>query len=100
MTSIIEQLRAQNGSVAICLAQILPFGEGLEEDAGQLNSFVDSVNSRLASLASELSTSSSPITITDMNSEFSDADLDDGVHPGKAGAEKMAAKWQDCINSL
>jgi len=105
MTSIVEQLRAHNDSVAICIAQILPFGsqlpaEGVEAGAEALNSFVVNWNSRIDNLASELTTATSPIVSVDMHSDFGDPDLDDDVHPNQSGARKMAEKWFACISSL
>lgn len=100
MTGIVEQLRAHNPSVSICLAQILPFGSGLgsDEEVSGLNAFVEDWNDRLAVLASDLSTGDAPIHLADMYRDFDDADLDDGVHPTEAGAEKMATVWRDCIS--
>ncbi len=102
MTSIIRQLRAHNPEVSICLAQILPFGSELDNDPefGGLNHFVDAWNERLEVLASDLTTRGSPIALADMNRGFGDQDLDDGVHPTQAGAEKMATEWLDCIARL
>lgn len=105
MSAIVDQLRAQNDAVAICIAQILPFGsqlptEGEEPGADELNRFVVEWNSRLESLVLEMTTTTSPIVLADMHSDFGDADLDDGVHPSQAGAEKMANEWLDCISKL
>ena len=102
MTGIVKQLRAHNPSVAICLAQILPFGTELDNDPefSGLEAFVDDWNARLAVLARDLTTEASPIRLADMHSEFGDAELDDGVHPTEAGAEKMATEWLDCISGL
>lgn len=104
MTSIVEQLRSNNASVSICLAQILPFGSDIPVENGigpsELNAFVDSLNSRLAELASEMTTTDSPIVLVDMNSDFGDEDFDDAVHPNQAGAEKMADQWMGCISGL
>lgn len=105
MSSIVEQLRSNNASVSICLAQILPFGSNLPEEPGgptvsELNNFIDSWNAKLAELASDMTTSASPIVLVDMNSGFGDSDLDDAVHPNEAGAEKMADKWRECILGL
>ena len=104
MTSIIEQLRTNHASVSICIAQILPFGplppEDGAPDTAELNAFVDNWNSRLVQLTSDMTTSQSPVVLVDMNSRFDDADLDDGVHPTQAGAEKMAERWLVCILRL
>ncbi len=100
MLSIIEQLRNKNPSVAICLAQILPFGSQLEEEDEGLNEFVVKWNSRLADLVAANTSTASPILLADMHSNFGDADLDDGVHPTAAGAEKMAIEWFECISRL
>ena len=100
MTAIIEQLRSNNTSVSICIAKILPFGSLPEEEVSvgvELNAFVDAWNSRLEILASEMTTSESEIVLIDMNRDFGDDDLDDGVHPTQEGAEKMAEKWFECI---
>ena len=99
MTSIVEQLRANNASVSICMAQIIPYGILEEEGTSttELNAFVDDWNSRLATLVSDMTTAQSPIVLVDMNSDFGDSDLDDGIHPTHAGVEKMADKWLECI---
>ena len=104
MTGIIEHLRANNGAVSICIAQILPFGwippEPGAPGTTELNEFVDNWNARLSTLAANLTTPDSPIVLVDMNSEFGEADLDDGVHPTREGAERMADKWLECILSF
>ena len=101
MTSIVNQLRVNNALVSICIAQILPFRTPPENDGesvgNELNIFVDSWNAQLAALASDMTTPDSPITVVDMNSTFSNADLNDGSHPNRAGAEKMADQWVGCI---
>ena len=105
MTSIVQQLRTNNGSISICIAKILPSGSQLPTETGEmganeLNNFVDDWNSRLETLASTMTTSVSPIVVVDMNSDFGDDDLDDGVHPDQSGAEKMAEKWLECISGF
>ena len=47
-----------------------------------------------------MSTPQSKIVLVDMNTDFSETDLDDGVHPTQAGAAKMAQRWLDCIINL
>ncbi|MEN0067024.1 MAG: SGNH/GDSL hydrolase family protein [Myxococcota bacterium] len=93
MTSIVEKLRADNPSVAIYLAQIIPF----ETSNVELNETVDDWNQRLAQLSSGLDTSSSPISLVDMNTGFGDADLNDGVHPNEQGAARMAQAWAEAL---
>ena len=104
MSSIVSQLRAHNDAVAICIAQILPFGSQLKEDGesgvSELNRFVVDWNSSLETLASEMATAASPILLVDMYTSFGDADLDDGVHPNQSGAEKMAEQWLDCVSQF
>jgi len=104
VASIVQQLRGNNAAVSICIAQILPFGplpaEPGEPGTTELNAFVSSWNSRLATLASAMTTPASPIVLVDMNSGFSNTDLSDGVHPTQSGAAKMADKWLECILSL
>ena len=104
MTGIIEQLRSNNSSVSICMAQILPFGwipqEPDEPGAVELNHFVDTWNLRLGALVTGMTTPDSPIVLVDMNINFGEADLYDGIHPSREGAEKMADRWLECILSL
>lgn len=102
MTAIIEHLRANNRSVDICLAKILPFGSLPEEEQGstELNAFVDDWNSRLERLAVEMTTPESEIVLVDMHGDFGEDDLDDGIHPTQAGAEKMAERWFECIRGF
>lgn len=86
---IIEALRADNPSVVVLLAQIIPL-------AGW--DYVDSINVRVAELAQEEHTAQSPVVLVDHNSGFdTDVDTDDGCHPNESGARKMAGVWFDTL---
>lgn len=90
MTSIVEKLRADNASVRIYLAQILPtFGDESDEP---VNDFVDDWNIELAAFAQAQTTADSPIEIVDMNMGFGEQDMDDGC----TRARKEPRRWRSC----
>lgn len=95
MTSIVSQLRADNPNVQLYLAQILPiYGDASDKP---MNDFVNEWNLVLADLAQSQSTADAPIVLVDMNSDFGQQDMDDGVHPSETGAVKMAEQWLAAI---
>ena len=92
MREIVSTLRADNPSVQIYLAKILPITSNyVPEDGGpsasMLNGFVTALNEGLALLAAELRRAQSPMVVVDMNSGFGNAQLPDGIHPDVAGAQ-------------
>ena len=93
LSDIIDLLRLANPSVTVYLAQIIPFGS----DEPYTNATIDELNERIAYLATSQNTQASPVVAVDMHTGFSDADLDDGVHPNEQGAEKMAERWAEAI---
>lgn len=97
MRSIIEKLRISNPAMHIYLAQIIPFGSTADVNYSSYNPIVQEWNLLLESMASDLSTRESQVTILDMNTGFENADLDDGVHPSPTGAAKMASIWAEAI---
>ena len=86
--SIISALRADNASVTVLLAKLIPTSNVTH------NSAIDAINARIDAIAASLSTASSPVIVVDQNSGF-DASLDtyDGIHPNESGEAKMAQAW-------
>ena len=97
LIKIITLLREKNQNVVIYLAKILPMI--VPDSQNKFPSLVASLNQGIQSIASNLSTKNSPIHLVDMNSDFGEEDLYDGVHPSEAGATKMAQKWASAILS-
>lgn len=96
MQNIIDQLRSQNPSVRVYVAQIIPiFSSTLNQQ--KVESLVSDWNVRLQTLAGKLSTSQSPVAIVNMHNQLQQSDLTDGIHPNQSGATKMADRWFDAL---
>lgn len=88
LESIVAVLRADNESMVVLLAQILPHTDPVR------NARIDALNAEIPSIARTMSTPESPIVIVDQNTDFNAfADTYDGTHPNLTGEMKMAAKW-------
>src|SRR5918992_3665234 len=89
---IITVLRADNPKVIVLLAKIIPNRDLI------LNQRIIELNQRIDSIAVSKSTVESPVVIVDQNLGFNvTEDTDDGVHPNRTGAEKIAQKWFEAI---
>jgi lysophospholipase L1-like esterase len=89
---IITVLRADNPRVIVLLAKIIPNRDLI------LNQRIIELNQRIDSIAVSKSTVESPVVIVDQNLGFNvTEDTDDGVHPNRTGAEKIAQKWFEAI---
>jgi lysophospholipase L1-like esterase len=95
LKAIIAALRADNPSVVVLLAKLIP-----ATDSGR-NQRVNELNARIPGIVSELSTQASPLILVDQNSGFSaNSDTYDGVHPNEAGEQKMANRWREALLPL
>ncbi|WP_433056603.1 cellulose binding domain-containing protein [Dactylosporangium sp. CS-033363] len=94
-TKLVGQMRAQNPSVRIVVAQIIPMSAAA---CATCPADVVALNSALPSWAAGLTTAQSPITLADLWTGFNaTTDTGDGVHPNDAGFEKMAASWYPAV---
>ncbi len=91
--SIIAKLRADNPTVTILLAQLIP----VQSEMTDYNNLIVQLNGELATLATNRTTTASSVTIVDMHTGFGDTDLADSFHPNTVGAQKMAQRWRDAI---
>ena len=92
LSELITRLRSASPEVVIFLAQVI--------GADRNDTLLQELNSGIASLASTLTTSGSPVLLVDQYSGFDPAqDAYDGVHPNSQGEEKMAVKWFDALTS-
>jgi acyl-CoA thioesterase I len=93
LKKVINQLRLANPQVVILLAEIIPIA-GKETQ-------VQNLNSRIRTLAAEVSSTTSPVIAVDQHTGFSvSSDLYDGVHPSQSGYAKMADQWFATLGSL
>jgi hypothetical protein len=89
---IIGKLRADNPNVVIFLANLIP--------CNSASASVNDLNSGIKPLATQLTTTVSPVIFVDQNTGINpQTDLYDGIHPGPTGEEKMAQKWFDAIKT-
>ncbi|MBW2415707.1 MAG: cellulose-binding protein [Deltaproteobacteria bacterium] len=85
--TIIDTLRADNASVTVFLAKLIPTDRVQNPNIIALNAEIDGI-------ASTKSTAASPIFVVDQFAGFDvAADTFDGIHPDESGEEKMAQKW-------
>jgi lysophospholipase L1-like esterase len=89
---IVNVLQADNPKVIVLLAKIIPTRDPI------LNQRIIELNQRIDSIALSKSTVESPVVIVDQNLGFNvTEDTDDGLHPNRTGAEKIAQKWFEAI---
>ncbi len=92
LRQIIDLLRADNPSVSILLAQLIPTTDGT------FNSNINDLNGSLPAFAAAQSTNQSPVVVVDQNSGFNGfTDTYDDVHPNASGEAKVAQKWADAL---
>jgi acyl-CoA thioesterase I len=93
LENLVKALRAANPAIHVLLAQLIP-NQGNAAQIGTLNQ-------QIASLATQLNTTASPVTAVDQSAGFDPiADLHDGLHPDESGEQKMAAKWWTALKPL
>jgi lysophospholipase L1-like esterase len=94
---IIDVLRADNPSVKILLAKIIPTSYDQAT-----NYRINDLNSQIEELAAQKYARSSPVIVVDQNSGFfAIQNTYDGVHPNGSGKMQMAQRWfQVIINVL
>jgi lysophospholipase L1-like esterase len=93
LSGLIDNLRSVVPNVKILLAQVIP-------ETGHTAEWPD-LNSRIATLASQKTTTDSPITLVDQYTGFNaSADTFDGIHPNESGERKMSAKWFSALTGV
>lgn len=87
ISKIIGELRAQNQSLVVFVAGIIP-------NYLQVNQFrTIELNRRLYNMANSLTTVKNPVIFVDQFTGFTEADMVDRLHPNNKGAEKLAHNW-------
>lgn len=93
LESIIDALRADNPTIAIFIAKLIP-------TTRPENSNIDQLNAQLEAIAEKKHQSGSPVTLVDQSRGFdAAADTYDGIHPNAAGEQKMADVFFDALIS-
>lgn len=92
LRDIIGQLRAANAEVTVLLAQIIP-NKPPNEAA------VLALNAEIATIASDLHTSTAPVLLVDHYTGYDGSVLNrsDNIHPNPAGEAHMAQVWADAL---
>ena len=104
-TQIVGALRAANPNVVILAAQIIPLNPTTATcptcDCPTCMSRVPLLNMRIATWATETSTTASPVIVVDQFTGFDVmADTREGVHPSATGDQKLADKWFAALEPL
>jgi hypothetical protein len=96
MSQLIDQLRRAKADVKILLAQII----GSTREQG-LAPRIATYNQRILELASQKTTSLSPIYVVDQATGFDpETDTYDRLHPNAQGEKKMADKWYTALRDI
>lgn len=94
-TTLVNQMRSQNPSMKILVAQIIPMDARACAACGQR---VVDFNAAIPAWAAGLSTAQSPITVVDQWTGFdTTTDTGDGVHPNDAGIRKISERWYPAL---
>ncbi|MEO1403392.1 MAG: SGNH/GDSL hydrolase family protein [Cyanobacteria bacterium J06635_1] len=92
---VIDVLRADNPSVTILLAQLIP------NSYPEINQRIQTLNAQMVGLAANKTQPTSLVQVVDHHSGFDvAADTYDGVHPDESGINKMAQVWVEALSPL
>ncbi|MFN0057394.1 MAG: SGNH/GDSL hydrolase family protein [Planctomycetota bacterium] len=95
LDALIDTLRAQNPSIAIVLAQVIPAAPGIGLDE------IPAFNVEVAALAALKDSPQSPVVLVDHYTGFDpSSDTWDGVHPDESGEQLMAQRWLAVLMTL
>lgn len=94
-TKMVTQMRADNPSMKVLVAQILPMAPSNCAECGQR---VQDLNAEIPQWAAGISTAESPVVAVDQWTGFSTStDTYDGVHPNDSGNVKIANRWYPAL---
>ena len=94
-TTLVQQMRANNPSMKILVAQIIPMNPSGCSYCAQ---GVVNLDAAIPAWATSLTTAQSPIVVVNQWTGFNDAtDTVDGVHPNASGNQKIASKWYPAL---
>jgi lysophospholipase L1-like esterase len=97
-SKLVDQMRAQNPTMKILVAQIIPMNPSNCPACAQR---VVAFNAAIPAWAAGKSTAQSPITVVDQFTGFNDAtDTGDGVHPNAAGNQKISDRWFPALSAV
>ncbi|KAK3385461.1 SGNH hydrolase-type esterase domain-containing protein [Podospora didyma] len=82
LSTLVDQMRASNPAMRIIMAQIIPLPA--------VNKAVQDLNAAIPALAASKNSTASPVWLVDQFTNFTSADLKDGIHPSASGDIKMA----------
>ncbi|WP_229924658.1 SGNH/GDSL hydrolase family protein [Streptomyces sulfonofaciens] len=91
LSALIDHILGTKPGVELFVAQIIT--EQGEPHASMVNTYN-------AAIAGVVRSKGSHVHLVDMHSALTAADLADGVHPSKAGYDKMAPVWYDALRSV
>ena len=89
LEELIDTVSAETPDAALFVAEIIPI-------PGQ-EAFVSAYNTSLVSLVASKQADGADIYLVDLNSEYPDDALADGLHPNDTGYEWMAEQWYSAI---
>ncbi|GAA2337476.1 AbfB domain-containing protein [Dactylosporangium salmoneum] len=91
LSGLIDHVRAAAPGADVFVASIIPLADPARESAA--NAFNATIPGIVAGKGAR-------VHFVDMHAALSTADLADGVHPTRAGYDKMAARWASALASV
>ncbi|MEE4542384.1 GDSL-type esterase/lipase family protein [Streptomyces sp. V4-01] len=96
-STMLDQMRASNPSIALLVARITPMAPANCPACGQR---VVDFDARIPAWAAAHGTAQSPVTVVDQWTGYDTAaDTYDGVHPNDSGNAKIAARWLPALSA-
>ncbi|MEM6722433.1 MAG: GDSL-type esterase/lipase family protein [Bacteroidota bacterium] len=98
INAIIDAIQAVNPNVTIIVEQLAPARSELM--TGDLATYFEQMQSDIVSIATNQTTSTSSVITVDMATGFTDDLLADDVHYNQAGAEFIAARYYEALQTV
>jgi glucose/arabinose dehydrogenase/lysophospholipase L1-like esterase len=90
-TKLVSQMRAQNPTVTVLVAQLIPMNPS---GCAECGARVQALNAAIPGWAASVTSEQSRVVVVDQWTGFdTTSDTYDGVHPNAAGDQKLAATW-------
>ena len=98
INSIIDILQTNNPNVTIVIEQMAPGRTDIM--TSELTSFFDQIQQEVLNISTNQSTSTSQVIAVDMFTGFDDSLLGDDVHYNEAGAEFIATRYYNALETI
>jgi lysophospholipase L1-like esterase len=95
-SAFVTALRNQNANVRVIIALLTPMSSG--KCGNPCQTALSALNAEIPNWAAGTNTSTSPISVVDLNTGFDVANTTDGIKPDETGAEWLADRWLAAVS--